>query len=259
MTEAATIETAKTDERDGRGRQRDRPEAHVRQRRRGRRGAARRRRDLPARAVRRRHGPVGLGQVDAHAPARRARHARPPARSRSTGASITEHGRQAELTRLRRDRIGFVFQFFNLLPMLTRRGERRAAAPARRRSADGELGRARCSTRVGLADRAAHTPVRALRRPAAARRRRPRARQQAGGGVRRRADRQPRLQDQRRDPRAHAPVGRRVRPDDRDGHARRARRRDRRPRRLPERRPDRRRRAAHLDGRRDPRPIKSLE
>ena len=38
----------------------------------------------------------------------------------------------AKLTELRRDKLGFVFQFFNLLPVLTRRGEHPAAAEARR-------------------------------------------------------------------------------------------------------------------------------
>ena len=44
------------------------------------------------------------------------------------------------LTRLRRDHIGFVFQFFNLLPLAHRRRERPPAgahrAPARRRAAE---------------------------------------------------------------------------------------------------------------------------
>ena len=47
---------------------------------------------------------------------------------------------------------------------------------------------------------------------------------------------QPRLEDRRRDPRAAPPLGRGPRADDRDGHARGARRRDRRPRPLPRRR-----------------------
>ena len=59
--------------------------------------------------------------------------------------------------------------------------------------------------RQGRPRRPAHAPpVRALGRPAAARRDRPRARLAADGGLRRRADRQPRLDDERRDPRAAA-------------------------------------------------------
>ena len=60
------------------------------------------------------------------------------------GRDITTMG-DAELTRLRRDRIGFVFQFFNLLPMLTRRAERRAAAQARRAAAPSRAGSVACS------------------------------------------------------------------------------------------------------------------
>ena len=86
---------------------------------------------------------------------------------------------------------------------------------------------------------AASPSVRALGRPAAARRDRPRARLAADRHLRRRADRQPRLEDERRDPRAPAPLGARLRADDRDGHPRRARRGDRRPRPLPRRRSDR--------------------
>jgi putative ABC transport system ATP-binding protein len=64
------------------------------------------------------------------------------------------------LTRLRRDRIGFVFQFFNLLPSLTAEENvllpaliaRRNEAGMRRRA--GEL-----LAGVGLGDRARHTPA----------------------------------------------------------------------------------------------------
>ena len=46
----------------------------------------------------------------------------------------TEIGKldDADLTRLRRDKIGFVFQAFNLVPVLDRRGERPPPAHARR-------------------------------------------------------------------------------------------------------------------------------
>jgi putative ABC transport system ATP-binding protein len=75
------------------------------------------------------------------------------ARRRFDGLSDTE------LTRLRRDRIGFVFQFFNLLPALT--AEENVLLPAliagRRdraiRDRAGEL-----LARVGLEDRADHLP-----------------------------------------------------------------------------------------------------
>ncbi|GIE77246.1 ABC transporter ATP-binding protein [Actinoplanes philippinensis] len=64
---------------------------------------------------------------------------------------------ETRLTRLRRDRIGFVFQSFNLLPTLT--AEQNVALPMRlagRRPADGEVREA--LARVGLADRARHRP-----------------------------------------------------------------------------------------------------
>src|SRR4029077_16758831 len=52
-------------------------------------------------------------------------------------------------------------------------------------------------------------------------------------------DRQPRLEDRRGDPRPHPRVGRYVRTDHRDGHARAARGLDRRPHPVPRRRPHR--------------------
>ena len=63
------------------------------------------------------------------------------------------------LTRLRRDHIGFIFQFFNLLPSLT--AEENVLLPAliARRADDVTRERARMLLeRVGLADRATHTP-----------------------------------------------------------------------------------------------------
>ena len=47
-----------------------------------------------------------------------------------------------QLTKLRREHIGFIFQFFNLLPMLTREGEHRPAALDRRREGRPGLARA---------------------------------------------------------------------------------------------------------------------
>jgi putative ABC transport system ATP-binding protein len=72
------------------------------------------------------------------------------------GRDITAMG-DAELTRLRRDRIGFVFQFFNLLPMLT--AEQNVELPlklAGQSAESGWVGRLLAS--VGLADRARHRP-----------------------------------------------------------------------------------------------------
>ena len=117
-------------------------------------------------------------------------------------------------------------------------GEHHAAAVDRRREARSDV--LRRSDREGRARRPAPSPaLRALRWPAAARRDRSRARLEADGAVRRRADRQPRLVDRERDPRVDARLGRLVRPDDGDGHARAAGGCDRRPDPLPRRRPDR--------------------
>jgi putative ABC transport system ATP-binding protein len=72
------------------------------------------------------------------------------------GHEITTMG-DAELTRLRRDRIGFVFQFFNLLPMLT--AEQNVELPLKLagRSAD-PVWIDQLLAGVGLADRKRHRP-----------------------------------------------------------------------------------------------------
>src|SRR6478736_7117956 len=97
--------------------------------------------------------------------------------------------------------------------------------------------------RADAEDRARAAPrpssVGALGWTAAARCDRPRARQPSDDRLRGRADRQPRLQDEQRDPGTHARLGRRLRPDDRDGDPRSARRDDRGPDPLPGGRPDR--------------------
>ena len=109
----------------------------------------------------------------------------------------------ASLTRLRREHIGFVFQFFNLLPMLS--AEENVLLPL---SIAGEKpDRAwldELLAKTGLAARRDAPAVGAVGWPAAARRDRARARHTSDDPVRRRADRQPRLQDRRRDPRAAA-------------------------------------------------------
>jgi putative ABC transport system ATP-binding protein len=63
----------------------------------------------------------------------------------------------AELTRLRRDRIGFVFQFFNLLPMLT--ASQNVELPLRLAGRSAEAGWVdRLLASVGLAERSSHRP-----------------------------------------------------------------------------------------------------
>ena len=95
------------------------------------------------------------------------------------------------LARLRRERIGFVFQSFNLLGALT--AEQNVALPARlagkrlRRSVVRDV-----LERVGLDERARPPAGPALGRPAAARRHRARPRRRAERHVRRRADRRAR-------------------------------------------------------------------
>jgi putative ABC transport system ATP-binding protein len=66
-----------------------------------------------------------------------------------------------ELTRLRRERLGFVFQFFNLLPSLSAlENVLLPALIARRHGADALHGRAHeLLARMGLAGRADHTPA----------------------------------------------------------------------------------------------------
>jgi putative ABC transport system ATP-binding protein len=64
------------------------------------------------------------------------------------------------LTRLRRERLGFVFQFFNLLPSLTAIENVLLPALIARRRDDGVVARGRALLeRVGLGGRAEHTPA----------------------------------------------------------------------------------------------------
>jgi putative ABC transport system ATP-binding protein len=66
---------------------------------------------------------------------------------------------EAQLTRVRRDRLGFVFQFFNLLPSLT--AEENVLLPALIAGRNDEAVRERARMlldRVSLADRATHLP-----------------------------------------------------------------------------------------------------
>jgi putative ABC transport system ATP-binding protein len=72
------------------------------------------------------------------------------------GREITTMG-DAELTRLRRDRIGFVFQFFNLLPMLS--AAQNVELPLKLAGRSAESGWIeRLLANVGLSDRSRHKP-----------------------------------------------------------------------------------------------------
>jgi putative ABC transport system ATP-binding protein len=82
---------------------------------------------------------------------------------RPTSGSVEVAGRQIgalgdnELTRLRRDHVGFVFQFFNLLPMLT--AEENILLPLQVAGRDPEPGRLEeVLAQVGLTDRRDHRP-----------------------------------------------------------------------------------------------------
>ena len=138
------------------------------------------------------------------------------------GTSITTLN-DADLTKLRRRAHRLRLPVLQPAPDAERRGERPPAALDRGNEAGQGLLR-----RTARGDRprrpAQASPARALRRPAAARRDRARARLAADGRLRRRADGQPRHEHRRRDPRSAASLGGGVRTDDRDRHARGARR-----------------------------------
>ena len=106
----------------------------------------------------------------------------------------------AELTELRRDKVGFIFQFFNLLPVLDAREN--MLLPLKLAGRDPEPGRLEQLADVGRDHRSPRPPpVGALRRPAAARRDRAGAAFGTRRRLRRRADRQPRLAVERGGPR----------------------------------------------------------
>ncbi len=128
------------------------------------------------------------------------------------------------LTLLRRDRIGFIFQSFNLLPDADRGGEHRAADADRRAASRTQQWVASIVETVGLTERL-HAPAgAALRRPAAARRCGP------GAGV---AGRRSSSPTSRPVPSTRGPApscsgscarrSTRARPDRRHGHPRRRR------------------------------------
>src|SRR5581483_7440982 len=216
----------------------------------GGRGAAWRRPHGHARRARRGHGAVRLRQVDAHAHPRGARQADDRhGRDRRHGDHDAV-GREAHAPPPRPHRLRL--PVLQPPPDARRGGERRPAARHRRREAGPGVAR-RAARADGPRSAALAPAVGALGRRAAARRDLAGADHEADDPLRRRADGEPRLEDERRDPRAHARLDRRVRADDRHGHARGAGGAHRRPHPLPRGRPDRPGAEGEHDGGRPPR------
>ena len=117
---------------------------------------------------------------------------RPTSGRSSSATSTSRRSTRSSSPQLRRDKVGFVFQAFNLVPTLTATREHHAARSTSRGATSTPTWFDQVVDTIGLRDRLA-TPSRALGRPAAAGRRSPGARQPAGDRLRRRADRQPRL------------------------------------------------------------------
>ena len=105
-----------------------------------------------------------------------------------------------QLTRLRRDRIGFVFQAFNLIPTLNALENITLPMSLAGRKPD-KAWLDHVIDTVGLTNTIDASALGVVRRPATARRRRSGARIATGDHLRRRANRQPRLPVRRRDPR----------------------------------------------------------
>ncbi|MCB1226668.1 MAG: ABC transporter ATP-binding protein [Verrucomicrobiales bacterium] len=85
---------------------------------------------------------------------------RPDAGQLRLDGTATEHLSEVELTRLRRERIGFVFQFFNLLPTLT--VLENIALPLRlagQKQRPAELAATQLAERVGISHRLRHLPA----------------------------------------------------------------------------------------------------
>ena len=128
------------------------------------------------------------------------------------------------LTTLRRDKVGFVFQAFNLIPTLTASENITLPLDIAGRDVDRAWFDQVVDT-IGIRDRLGPSAVRALRRAAAARGRRPRVGEPARDRLRRRTHGEPGLPVGCRVARVPARSREGIRPDDRDGHPRRRRRR----------------------------------
>src|ERR687892_212965 len=203
------------------------------------RGARPRRREPgpPGRALHRHHGTLGVGQVDPHALPGRARHAHvgPGVHRRGRARPAVREAADPAAPRPRRLRVPGVQPAADVE---RRREHHPAARPVRAETGqalDPGGGRDR---RPG---RPAEAPARrAVGRPAAAGGRGPGPSHPSVGDLRRRAHRQPRLPQRRRDPRLHAPGRRRAGPDHRHGDSRPGGRVLRGCRGVPGRRPGRR-------------------
>ena len=112
-------------------------------------------------------------------------------RSRSRGERVTGVG-ERRLSALRRRHIGFVFQFFHLLPELSGEANVLLAGARARRRAGGGRARPRAGRPARAARRRGVAPAPALGRRAAALRDRARAGQRPVAAAGRRADGQPR-------------------------------------------------------------------
>ena len=157
--------------------------------------------DAGSRRARRPARPLRQRQVDAAQHPRRARRAHRAARCGSA-TTTSSAGDEAALTRYRREHVGFVFQFYNLIPSLTAR-ENVALVTEIADAPDGPRRGARARR-----PRGPHRPLprAALRRRAAARRDRARDREAARRAALRRAHRRARRRDRQaraRGDRAH--------------------------------------------------------
>ncbi len=143
-----------------------------------------------------------------------------------------------ERTVARRDRIGFVFQFFNLVPTLTVEENLLLPLELAGRASGANRERALGAARGGRPRRSRRAVSRpALGRRAAAGRRRARSRRRSGARPRRRADRKSRPRDRARGARAPRPAHAAGREDHAHGDPQSRGHGDRRPRPHPRSRP----------------------